>query len=118
MHHAVLSRANLLPAIGQVVSQIMAGEAPSTSAIESEPTPSASSDMQIEASATTRKIRADMKNPQLVVLVEVIKTVCGISIINGDLYEGIGRKWNLQAIAESLHQGEPADPRDTAMAMD
>ena len=97
MHHAPLSRAVILPAVGQVVKQIIAAAPP--------------------IAGTSRQIRADMTNPQYVVLVEVLKNVCGVAIVRGDLYEGAGRKFNLEAIAESLH-GVKAKPAVNDQTMD
>lgn len=51
-----------------------------------------------------RQIRVDLSTPTLVVLVEVFKGVCGMSVIHdGLLYETAAKRYNMAAIVDAFN---------------
>jgi hypothetical protein len=82
----------LLPALGAVVQFL----------VRSTPGPD----------GTERTVRADMKEAQHVVLLEVFKNVCGISVVDGDLYRR-SKRFNIDALAQELIKGR-AQPSSQA----
>lgn len=84
----------LLPAfVGLVQHYITEPAAPSASASDAPPAP---------APAKRRTVKTDLENPQHVVIVEILKNICGVSVVDGALYEHEGKRFNLEAIATTF----------------
>ncbi|GAA6007088.1 hypothetical protein JCM10207_001502 [Rhodosporidiobolus poonsookiae] len=83
-HTAPLSRSLLLPLLGNQITKL--SSAPTVSSV-----------------VPTRPIlsvRADLKNPDLVLLPTVLKNVYGLSVVEGRLWKN--KKFNLEAIAKDV----------------
>ncbi|GAA5984912.1 hypothetical protein JCM10908_002447 [Rhodotorula pacifica] len=82
-HTAPLSRSFLLPLLGSLITSL-------------------SSAPRISSPCPTRpilQVRADLKNPDLVLLPTVLRNVYGLSIVKGNLWKGRGKKFNVAEIA-------------------
>ncbi|GAA5891575.1 hypothetical protein JCM6882_004514 [Rhodosporidiobolus microsporus] len=90
-HTAPLSRAVLLPLLGSKISSL------SSPPTISSPVPSRG----------LLQVRADLKNPDLVVLPTVLKNVYGCSVVEGRLWRG--KKFNLEEIAKEVRRRRLAE---------
>ncbi|GAA5928362.1 hypothetical protein JCM1841_003541 [Sporobolomyces salmonicolor] len=90
-HTAPLSRAMLLPLLGSQISRL--SSAPTVSS----PCPS----------RPLLSVRADLKNPDLVLLPTVLKNCYGLSIVEGKLWRG--KKFNLEQIAMEVRRRKGAE---------
>ncbi|GAA5869037.1 hypothetical protein JCM1840_000449 [Sporobolomyces johnsonii] len=93
-HTAPLSRAMLLPLLGSQISRL--SSAPTVSS----PCPS----------RPLLSVRADLKNPDLVLLPTVLKNCYGLSIVEGKLWRG--KKFNLEQIAMEVRRRKGAEEDD------
>ncbi|GAA5913412.1 hypothetical protein JCM5296_000906 [Sporobolomyces johnsonii] len=93
-HTAPLSRAMLLPLLGSQISRL--SSAPTVSS----PCPS----------RPLLSVRADLKNPDLVLLPTVLKNCYGLSIVEGKLWKG--KKFNLEQIAMEVRRRKGAEEDD------
>lgn len=80
-HTAPLTRDNIIETLGSTL-RTLATSLPS---------------LQLES-------KADLKHPDVVFLPTVLKNVFGLSMVDGPLYTGRGRKFNLAIIAEEYEK--------------
>jgi len=89
-----VKRSLLLPLLGGVVQFLV--RSPAEDAVTGETT-------------VEHTVRADMTAPQHVVLVEVYKNICGMSVVNGELYELQSKRFNLEAMGLQIVSSSLAD---------
>ncbi|KAJ8292497.1 THUMP domain-containing protein 1 [Rhodotorula toruloides] len=97
-HTAPLSRTFLLPLLGTQISKL--SSAPTVSS----PVPS----------RPILSVRADLKNPDLVLLATVLKNVYGLSIVEGRLWKG--KKFNLAEIAAQKRKDDAREEEEQKKA--
>lgn len=52
--------------------------------------------------ANPRPIKVDLEDPEKIVLVDILRNTCGISVVNGPLYEGAGKRFNMDQIGRAI----------------
>lgn len=106
----------LIPAIGGLVQHLVTEPAPAssrhsttTAAVESVSDTTTTITQQPETGMIQRRtLKANLERPEKVVLVEILRNTCGISVVDGELYEHLGKRFNLEQIAESFFQPDAA----------
>lgn len=114
--HNTLSRMLLIPAIGGLVQHLVTEPAPASSrhsttnaAVEPVSDTTTTITQQPETGMIQRRtLKANLERPEKVVLVEILRNTCGISVVDGELYEHLGKRFNLEQIAESFFQPDAA----------
>jgi tRNA(Ser,Leu) C12 N-acetylase TAN1 len=71
----------------------------------------------VRSTGDDRSIRADMKAAQHVVIIEIFKSTCGISVIDGELYRK-SKRLNIDALAQELIKAKAQPHEDGVPAQE
>lgn len=104
-NHTKMQRMVLIPLFaGMVHNFVSEPDLPVTAAdkTDAQPTGTEGAHSQSHPQRNARSVKADLEHPELIVVVEILRNTCGVSVVDGPLYEGPGKRFNLDQISAGI----------------